>query len=254
MALIARLCEVADMKHNHRTNAHGKLDPSLLRQIPPFSKLDTEQISDILDQALSRRYDEGVTIFREGQHAERFYMLLDGYIRVLRVTKQGERVITLHIPSGELFGITGAFGRDTFPATAVTAAECIALSWPSHFWQDFSAEYDGFASETYKVIGHRIEEMSERILELATQQVQQRIANALLRLVNQSGRKVDNGIVIDFPITRRDLAEMTGATLHTVSRTLSGWEKQGVIASERKRITVCEPHELVVLSGAKVAD
>lgn len=242
------------MKNNHRTNAHGQLDPSLLRQVPPFSKLDAEQISDILDQALSRRYDEGAAIFREGQHAERFYMLLDGYIRVLRVSPQGERVIKLHIPSGQLFGMTGAFGRDTYPATALAAVECIALSWPAHFWEDFSAEYTGFASETYKVIGHRFEEMSDRILELATQQVEQRIANALLRLINQTGRKVDKGITIDFPITRRDLAEMTGATLHTVSRTLSGWEKQGIIESERKRITVCQAHELVVLSGAKVED
>ena len=242
------------MKHNHRANAHGNLDPSLLRQIPPFSKLDTEQISDILDQALSRRYEEGATVFREGEHAERFYMLLDGYIRVSRLSPQGERVIKLHIPSGQLFGITGAFGRDTYPATAIAAVEGIALSWPSHFWEDFSAQYDGFASETYKVVGHRMEEMSERILDLATQQVEQRIANALLRLVNQTGRKVDNGIIIDFPITRRDLAEMTGATLHTISRTLSGWEKQSIIASERKQITVCKAHELVVLSGAKVQD
>jgi CRP-like cAMP-binding protein len=240
------------MKNNHRKNAHGQLDPSLLRQIPPFSKLDTEQISDILDLALSRRYDEGTTIFREGEQAERFYMLLDGYIRVVRLSPQGERVITLHIPSGQLFGITGAFSRDTYPATAITAVEGISLSWPSHLWDDFTTRYDGFASETYKVIGHRIEEMSERIIELATQQVEQRSANALLRLVNQMGRKVDGGIVIDFPITRRDMAEMTGATLHTVSRTLSGWEKQGIIASERKQITVCKAHELVVLSGAKV--
>jgi CRP-like cAMP-binding protein len=242
------------MKNNHRANAHGQLDPSLLRHLPPFSKLDTEQISDILDQAVSVRYDEGATIFHEGQHAERFYMLLDGYIRVVRLSPQGERVIALHIPSGQLFGITGAFGRDTYPATAVAAVEGIALSWPSHQWDNFSATYDGFASETFKVVGHRIAEMSERIIELATQQVQQRIANALLRLVNQTGRKVSTGIVIDFPITRRDLAEMTGATLHTVSRTLSGWEKEGIIASERKRITVCQAHALVVLSGGKVEE
>lgn len=238
------------MKNNHRANAHGRLDPSLLRQIPPFSRLDAEQIGDILDLAVSRRYDEGATIFREGHTAERFYMLLDGYIRVLRMSPQGERVITLHIPSGELFGIAGALGRDTYPATAVSAVECIGLSWPAHLWDDFVTQYDGFATETYKVVGHRLEEMGERILELATQQVEQRIANAILRLINQMGRKVDEGIVIDFPITRQDLAEMTGATLHTVSRTLSGWERRNIIASERKRITVCNPHELVVLSGA----
>jgi len=88
-------------------------------------------------------------------------------------------------------------------------------------------------------------------MEMATQQVEQRIANALLRLINQTGRKVAAGIEIDFPITRQDLSEMTGSTLHTVSRTLSAWEKQGMVASGRKRITVCEPHQLVLLANAK---
>ncbi len=44
---------------------------------------------------------------------------------------------------------------------------------------------------------------------------------------------------------------MTGTTLHTVSRLLSAWEKQGLVKSARKRITVCDPHQLVVLSMAK---
>ena len=45
----------------------------------------------------------------------------------------------------------------------------------------------------------------------------------LLRLANQAGRKVDRGIEIDFPISRQNIAEMTGTTLHTVSRILSAW-------------------------------
>lgn len=238
------------MKNNHRPTPIGLLDESLLTQVPPFAKLNIEQIREILDHCVSRRFDAGVAVFDEGQDADRFYLLLDGYIRVVRNSAQGERVIALHIPSGELFGIAAAFARATYPATAITVTESIALSWPTHFWADFSARYDGFATETYKVIGHRLEEMSTRILELATQQVQQRIANALMRLINQSGKKVADGIEIDFPITRKDLSDMTGATLHTVSRTLSAWEKQGVIESQRKQITVRKPHQLVILSGA----
>jgi len=241
------------MKNNHRPTPHGLLDESLLSQLPPFSKLGTEQIREILDRGTSRRYDAGVAIFEEGHDAERFYMLLDGYVRVLRVSEQGEQVITLHIPSGELFGIAAAFGRDTYPATAITALESVALSWPMHFWSDFAQAYDGFATETYKTVGNRIQGLSSQVLELATQQVEQRIACAILRLINQSGRKVITGVEIDFPITRQNLSEMTGATLHTVSRTLSGWERSGIIESQNKRITVLAPHKLVILSGAKVA-
>ncbi|AJE45634.1 Crp/Fnr family transcriptional regulator [Celeribacter indicus] len=225
-----------------------RLDESLLSHLPPFSRLDRRQVREILDLASVRRLDEGVAVFEEGAPAERFYMLLDGYIRVMRITPTGEQVIALHIPAGQLFGIAKAIGRDTYPATSVTASEALVLSWPMRVWDDFVARYEGFATETYKTVGQRLGEMNTRIVEMATQQVEQRVANALLRLINQTGRKVEGGIEIDFPITRQDLSEMTGTTLHTVSRLLSGWEKDGIVASRRKRITVTDPHRLVLVS------
>lgn len=231
-----------------------RLDESLLSHVPPFSKLDKRQIREILDVASVRRLGEGVAVFEEGAPAERFFMLLDGYIRVMRITPAGEQVIALHIPSGQLFGIAKAIGRDTYPATSVTASEAIILSWPMRVWDDFAVRYDGFASETYKTVGQRIGEMNNRIVEMATQQVEQRVANALLRLINQTGRKVEGGIEIDFPITRQDLSEMTATTLHTVSRLLSAWEKQGLVSSKRKRITVTDPHRLVLLCRGVAAN
>ncbi|MEO1140520.1 MAG: Crp/Fnr family transcriptional regulator [Pseudomonadota bacterium] len=225
-----------------------RLDESLLSHLPPFSRLDRRQIRVILDQATSRRYDAGIAIFDEGAPAERFYMLLDGYVRVVRITSTGEQVTALHIPAGQLLGIAKAIGKASYPATAMTATESLALSWPMHLWDGFVADYDGFATETYKTVGDRVSEMNNRIVEMATQQVEQRVANALLRLINQTGRKVSDGIEIDFPITRQDLSELTATTLHTVSRLLSAWEKQGMVQSKRKRIKVCDPHALVVLS------
>jgi len=225
-----------------------KLDESLLRDIPPFRRLETRAIREILDQAVPRRFDAGDAVFREGHEATRFYLLLDGTIRVMRTTPTGEQVISLHIPAGQLFGIAAALGRDTYPATAHCAGECLTLSWPMSLWQAFVARYDGFAEEGYKTVGVRVSEMNQRIMELATRRVEQRIAGALLRLVNQTGRKVEGGIEIAFPITRQDISEMTGSTLHTVSRLLSQWEKEGIVTSRRKHVTVTDPHRLVVIA------
>ncbi|MFV2051576.1 Crp/Fnr family transcriptional regulator [Aliiroseovarius sp. YM-037] len=228
-----------------------KLDESLLIDIPPFRRLDRAQIREILDLATAKRFDAGVAVFEEGFPADRFYLLLDGHVRVVRTTEGGEQIIALHITSGQLFGIAQALGRDTYPATAMAADECLTLSWPSTIWSDFIAKYDGFATETYKTVGERVGEMNNRIVEMATQHVEQRVACALLRMINQSGKKEDRGILIDFPITRQNISEMTGTTLHTVSRLLSAWEKQGIVESGRRRIMVTEPHQLVLLSGAQ---
>jgi CRP-like cAMP-binding protein len=55
-------------------------------------------------------------------------------------------------------------------------------------------------------------------------------------------------VQIDFPISRQDIAEMTGTTLHTVSRILSASEEQGLVESGRQRITVRDPHKLFMLA------
>lgn len=224
------------------------LDASLLAHIPPFRKLGREQIREVLDLAVPKRFEPATTVFQEGMQADRFYLLLDGHIRVIRTTESGDQVIALHIVAGQLFGIAAALGRDRYPATAITVDECLVLSWPNESWQRFVASYDGFATENYKVVGERMGEMNNRLVEMATQHVEQRVARAVLRLINQSGKKTEDGIEIDFPITRQNLSEMTGTTLHTVSRLLSGWEKNGIVKSTRRRIVVSDPHRLVMLS------
>ena len=228
----------------------NKLDPSLLAGLPPFRRLERDQIREILAQATSRRFDEGVAVFHEGAEADRFYLLLDGTIRVVRLSPAGEQVIVLHLHGGQLFGIAAALGRTTYPATAMTAAECVILFWPTALWESFAATYDGFATETYRMVGERMGEMNSRIVELATLNVEQRVANALLRMIRQSGRKVEAGVLIDFPLTRQNISEMTGTTLHTVSRLLSAWQRDGIVESARRRITVTDPHRLMVIATA----
>lgn len=226
------------------------LDESLLAGILPFRKLARSEIREILDLAVAKRFETGQPVFEEGLKATRFYLLLDGHIRVIRITPEGEQVIALHIASGQLFGVAAALGHDTYPATAMTADECLILSWPNALWSDFVEKYDGFSTEAYKTVGARIGEMQNRIVEMATQQVEQRVACVLLRMVAQTGKKVENGVEIDFPITRQNISEMTGTTLHTVSRLLSAWEKDGIVTSKRRRITITQPDRLERLSCA----
>ena len=224
-----------------------RIEESLLTGLPPFSRLASREIREILDRATHRRWDAGSSVFLEAEPADRFFLLLDGTIRVVRTMPDGEQVVPHHIPAGQLFGIARALRRDTYPATAVAAVECFTLSWPTGMWDDFAARYDGFATETWREIGERMEMLHEQIAELSTRAVEQRVAAALLRMVGQSGRKTQKGIEIGFPITRGTISDMTGTTLHTVSRLLSSWEKLGYVASARKRITITDPHRLVLI-------
>ena len=83
------------------------------------------------------------------------------------------------------------------------------------------------------MVGRRFTQMQNRFQELATQRVEQRLARALMRLVRQFGRRTEDGVLVDISLSREDLAQMTGTNLFNVSRILSKWETNGLIASGR---------------------
>jgi CRP-like cAMP-binding protein len=224
------------------------LDRSLISGLPLFQGLAPQEQETILKEARSSRYPKDTTIFAQEEEAHSFFLLLNGHIRVVKTTPDGDQVIARYIKEGELFGIAAAIGRTTYPANAVAAVDCVALAWPTRLWHDFATRYPSFTAGTYATVGKRLQETQQRVVEMSTEQVEQRVAHALLRLINQAGRKTESGIEIDFPITRQDIAEMTGTTLHTVSRIVSAWEEQGLVTGGRQKVTVADPHGLMLIA------
>ena len=93
-----------------------------------------------------------------------------------------------------------------------------------------------------------------RARELATERVAARVARALLRLAGQSGREVDGGVLVDHPLSRQELAEMTGTTLYTVSRLLSGWEDAGIVEAGRERVMVRSLERLAAVAETEAEE
>ena len=86
------------------------------------------------------------------------------------------------------------------------------------------------------MVARHFVQISDRFRELATERVERRVARALLRLLRQVGRRVEDGVLLDVTLSRQDLAEMTGTTLYTTSRILSQWEKEGWISPHEYRL------------------
>lgn len=226
----------------------SRLDRSLISGLPVFQGLDADGLDKILESARSMRVEKETVIFEQDGEAHSFFVLLDGRVRVVKSTADGQQVIVRYIVAGELMGIAQALGRTTYPASAIAVVDCVVLAWPGRLWPEFAATYPAFGANTYKVVGSRLNDVQTQVIEMATEQVERRVAHSLLRLIKQSGRKTEEGILIDFPISRQDIAEMTGTTLHTVSRLLTAWEEKGLVRSGRQQVTVVEPHRLMVLA------
>lgn len=226
----------------------SSVDRSLIAHLPLFAGMAPEQLDELLKEAQAVRYPKGTSVFQQDEEAHSFYILLHGHLRVVKLTPDGQQVVVRFVAAGEVFGVAMAIGRKTYPATATAVVDSIALVWPSVAWPRLIATHPALAVNTLQTVGSRLQDAHTRVVEMSTEQVERRVAHALLRLAQQAGRKIEQGIQIDFPISRQDVAEMTGTTLHTVSRILSAWEEQGLVQGGRQKIVILEPHRLLMLA------
>lgn len=228
--------------------AAHRLDRSLIRNLSIFQAMSDGDLDNVLAMASVRQLPEGSAAFTQGTEATEFFCLLNGRLKVIQTTQDGQQVVVRHVNPGDIFGIAKAMRRPDYPATAVAIVESLALAWLSTQWESFIARSPTLALNALQTVGQRLQDAHTRILELSTEEVERRVAHAVLRLVRQAGRKTEEGILIDFPVTRQDIAEMTGTTLHTVSRVMTAWEAKGLVQSSRKRVVVVDPHRLYVLA------
>ncbi|HMN62349.1 MAG TPA: Crp/Fnr family transcriptional regulator, partial [Anaerolinea sp.] len=160
-------------------------------------------------------------------------------------TPDGQQVLLRVLGAWDLFAVVALVENATYPVTAEVADDCQAYYWTRPVLMDLVKRIPGLALSAMRLMSERLQEYQDRVRELSTERVERRLARAILRLANQTGRAVAEGVLIDLPLTRQDLAEMTGTTLFTVSRILSQWEQQELVISGREKIIIRFPHGLV---------
>jgi CRP-like cAMP-binding protein len=222
----------------------ASLLPDVLRTSELFAGLPPPGLAEAVACGRVQTFQKGTPIFAQGAPAERAHIVLGGRIRIQQTDEAGAQVVVRFIGPGETFGTVGLFTDRLYPAHAVAVTDSTEISWSEAALLDLMARHPPIALNLIKVIGARLQESQDRLRELATQRVERRIANALLRLAAQAGKTGSNGTEIDFPLSRKDVAEMCGASLHTVSRTLKSWELRGVLQTNQQRLTIRDMGEI----------
>lgn len=224
------------------------IDPSVLANVPLFTAVEPLVLTDVLSVARLRRVQAGGFYFHENDPATHLYVLTQGRLKITQLTPEGHQVIHMLLTGGQPFGGVAALGEGTYPITAEAVEDCIALSWDAQTMTRLMRKYPDIAINTARFLARRFHELQVQHRQLMTERVERRVARALLKLADHAGRQASGGVEIDFPLSRQDLAEMTGTTLFTVSRLLSGWDEKGLIRAERQRVTVLDSAGLLTIA------
>lgn len=213
-----------------------------------FHGLSAEERETVLRRAVSRQAERRQIVFHEGDPADALYIVDTGRVKLTQLAADGQEVLVGFLGPGDLFAGVAALPDSRYPVTAAAVEPTRLLLWHRGDLEDLCGRYPRIRTNILQTMAGRMREALGRVRELSTERVAQRVARALLRLVRQAGRRMETGVLIDHPLSRQELAEMTGTTLYTVSRLLSQWEEEGIVEAGRERVLVRTPHRLVSIA------
>jgi CRP-like cAMP-binding protein len=216
-----------------------------------FHGLDAAATARIAGAASVRRAPRGTVLFKQGDAAAELNLLVDGWVRMTHLTRNGDQVGLRFMRRGDPIGCQAVFRDMPYPATATVCADATLVTWKSAFVREAIAASPVVADNAMALVGDRATEFMTRMRELATEPVDRRLARQLVALVKDSRERDAQGVSVAFPVSRQDLAEMCGSNLYTVTRILSRWRDAGYIESGRQRIVVRDVAALEAIIGER---
>jgi CRP-like cAMP-binding protein len=227
-----------------------KINPEDLQQVDVFKEAPLDDLNLLYEASILRSIEEDGFIFFQGDPATHAYIVASGRVKLLQSNPNGQQVNLRTLKEWEMFAALGAIRLNaTYPVTAQALEPSLALAIESKFLHEMMQTRPYLNFGLMQLMAGYIQEMQTRYRELATERVERRLALTLLRLASQIGKRVqENDPSIELPLTRQDLAEASGSTMFTVSRTLAEWERQGLVETGRGRVLIRNPHGLVKIA------
>jgi len=216
----------------------GTAVPELLKKSEIFSALTEAEVKRIsaLFEKITFRNDE--VIFTEGDPSDKFYIVAEGNVKILKHTMMGKDIILEIMSPGDIFGGVAVLDKKPYPASAQAMESTIAMRISRQNLLKIMEEYPILKLEIVRYFSDKLRDAHEMLKNIATERVEKRIAALLLKLSEKVGVDDDGYRKIDFPLTRQEIAEMVGTTVETCIRTISKFQKKGMVKSSNGRISI----------------
>jgi CRP-like cAMP-binding protein len=211
----------------------------------PFGRLLAEDRAQILAHTVKREYGPEEYVFFEGDSPPQLWLLERGRVKLLKHSDTGKDVILTVVSAGSFLGSLSADSL-AYPITAQSIEPVTMIAFPRSVSAELLRRYPDVTISIAHGLERQLNEAYDTIRSMAVERVERRIARLLLKLAGSLGTLAGNDrIVIDMPLTRQDVAQMTGTTVESAIRVMSKFRKQGFVDSKDGKVALLKPHELV---------
>jgi CRP/FNR family transcriptional regulator len=224
--------------------------PSAIAGIPLFRRVSPEDRERIAAVAQIRSYDKGDRVFDEGDPSDFFYVVVSGRVKVFKHGPNGNDVILEIFSAGGPLGAVAAYESRPYPASAAAIEPATCLLIPRQAFFTLLEQHPTLVRGLLGSLSLRLVELTTRMAELTGGRIENRFARLFLKLADQLGKPERGGIFIGLPLSRQELADMTGTTIETSIRIMSRWGKDEVLRTEKDGFVLVDRDALELLAAA----
>ena len=216
----------------------------LLKRVPLFEGLSEGELQAISQVAVLRVFPKDRVVIMAEEEGDSLFVIHSGQVKVSIVSEDGREVILSILGKGNFFGEMSLL--DGFPRSAnvTTMAETELLMVRRADFLHFIQNSPQTAIKLLAVLAQRLRKTDRKIEGLALSDVTGRITQTLLQLAEEQGVPTPDGILVKNRPTHQDLANMSGTTRETVSRTLKRLETQGYIMHKGKDLLIASAEQM----------
>jgi CRP/FNR family transcriptional regulator len=210
----------------------------LLARVPLFQRVGPDDRARVAAASRVHQYARGDEIFQEGEDPQVFVTVLEGRVKVYKRLMGGKDLILQIFGVGDPLGAVAVYEGRPYPASAQALEPTTCLLLPRQKFFSLLEESPSLVRGVLSGLTLRLIELTDRLTELTGAAVEERIARLFLKLGAQFGHPRGEGIFIPLPLSRQELADLTGTTIETCIRIMSRWGRDGVITTEREGFLV----------------
>ena len=216
------------------------LDDDLLRRIPFFRRLSPELRARVGSVAHLKSHHKGDLIFAEGDPSHAFIVIVAGRVKVFKSTPAGKEIILEIFGAGDPLGAVAVYEGAPFMASALALEDTQILAIEQRAFFKLLEDNPAFVRGLLSGLTIRLAELTRRLAELSGARVEARFARLFLKLCEQIGRSERGGSFVPMPLSRQELADLTGTTIETTIRIMSRWQKEDVLRTEKDGFVVVD--------------
>jgi CRP/FNR family transcriptional regulator, nitrogen oxide reductase regulator len=231
----------------------NETDPSSLARRLLFRELDFNVIARVSGAAVTREMPAGTILFSQSNEPTQVHFIVSGVVKLSQSTENGPRFVLTYRGPGSLLGCLAVFGSKPHVYTALAVKDTCVLSWTAAGFEGCLRQCPAISRNALMIVSEHANEAFQRVREFASDQVEQRIARAIQRSETVFFSDIGNPANYWLPLSRQDIAEMSGATLFTASRVMKEWERLGILQSGRRRFKLLDRAGLASRANLKLS-